>query len=65
MSILPLEFHNGDTCASLNLTGKEIYSIEYNIYSTDKLAIVKVNFMKTSNEILFVLFSLIMVKHLQ
>ncbi len=43
MSILPLEFHNGDTCASLNLTGKEIYSIEYNICSTDKLAIVKVN----------------------
>jgi aconitate hydratase len=47
MSILPLEFHNGDTCASLNLTGKEIYSIEYNIYSTDKLAIVKLDNGKT------------------
>jgi aconitase A len=43
MSILPLEFRNGDTSASLNLTGKEVYSIEYNIYSTDKLATIKVN----------------------
>jgi aconitase A len=47
MNILPLEFHNGDTCASLNLTGKEIYSIEYNLYNPDKLAIVKVNKYKT------------------
>ncbi len=42
MSILPLEFQNGDTCASLNLTGKELYSIEYNIYDADKSAIIKV-----------------------
>lgn len=43
MSILPLEFQNGDTCTSLNLTGKEIYSIEYNIYDNEKSAIIKVN----------------------
>jgi aconitate hydratase len=47
MSILPLEFQNGDTCASLNLTGKELYSIEYNIYDADKSAIVKLDNGKT------------------
>jgi aconitase A len=44
MSILPLQFNDGDTCLSLNLTGKEIYSIEYNISNNDKTAIVKVKF---------------------
>ncbi|CAF3899779.1 unnamed protein product [Adineta steineri] len=47
MSILPLQFQNGDTCTSLNLTGKEIYSIEYNIYSNEKLAIIKLDNGKT------------------
>lgn len=47
MCILPLQFKDGDTCASLNLTGKEIYSIEYNIYNNDKLAIIKVKFLST------------------
>jgi aconitase A len=45
MSILPLQFRDGDTCTSLNLTGKEIYSIEYNIHTNEKLAIVKVRFL--------------------
>ncbi len=58
MSILPLEFQNGDTCVSLNLTGKEIYSIEYNIYDNDKLAIIKVRilvkvFRKKKNALFF------------
>lgn len=48
MSILPLEFHPGDTCVSLNLTGREIYSIEYNIYDSNKLATIKV--MKKKNQ---------------
>lgn len=42
MSILPLEFQQGDSCTSLNLTGKEIYTIEYNIYNHDRLATIKV-----------------------
>jgi aconitase A len=44
MNILPLQFQDGDSCASLNLTGKEIYSIDYNIYNNEKLAMVKVRF---------------------
>lgn len=57
MSILPLEFHPGDTCASLNLTGREIYSIEYNIYDADKLATIKVNrnYSKTNRLLRFFL----------
>ncbi|CAF3339350.1 unnamed protein product [Rotaria sp. Silwood1] len=47
MSILPLQFKDGDTCASLNLTGKEIYSIEYNLYDSEKLAIIKLDNGKT------------------
>jgi aconitase A len=68
MSILPLEFQNGDTCASLNLTGKEIYSIEYNIYDNEKLAIVKVKILEKEFSMIFLFFSyssLIMVKHFQ
>ena len=42
MSVLPLEFHPGQTCASLNLTGKEIYSIEFDINNHDNLATIKV-----------------------
>ncbi|CAF0901250.1 unnamed protein product [Adineta ricciae] len=47
MCILPLQFQNGDTCASLHLTGKEIFSIEYNIYNNDKLAMIKLENGKT------------------
>jgi aconitase A len=60
MSILPLEFQNGDTCTSLNLTGKEKYSIEYNIYdnnNNNKLAIIKVRiFKRISNNFTGLLF---------
>lgn len=42
MSILPLEFHSDETSASLNLTGKEIYSIEYDISNSENLATIKV-----------------------
>ncbi len=68
MSILPLQFQDGDTCSSLNLTGKEIFSIEYNIYGNDKTAIIKVNYHRNIKEkkfIIFFLYSLIMVKHFQ
>jgi aconitate hydratase len=43
MSILPLQFQQGENCQSLNLNGTEIYSIEYDIYSPDRLAMIKVN----------------------
>jgi aconitase A len=68
MSILPLEFQNGDTCTSLNLTGKEKYSIEYNIYdNNNKLAIIKVRIFKriSNNFTGFYFSSLIMVKPFQ
>ncbi|CAF3990680.1 unnamed protein product [Rotaria magnacalcarata] len=47
MNILPLQFKDGDTCASLNLTGREIYSIEYNTDDNKNLAIVKLDNGKT------------------
>ncbi|CAF3225119.1 unnamed protein product [Rotaria socialis] len=47
MSILPLQFKDGDTCASLNLTGREIYSIEYNTDDNKNLANVKLDNGKT------------------
>jgi len=47
MSVLPLEFHPGQTCASLNLTGKEIYSIEFDINNHDNLATIKLDNGKT------------------
>lgn len=43
MSILPLQFHSGDSANSLNLTGRETYSIEYNIHDEKKLAIVRLD----------------------
>jgi aconitase A len=65
MSILPLQFRDGDTCTSLNLTGKEIYSIEYNIHTNEKLAIVKVRFLYILKKCLVCFSSLIMVKPFQ
>ena len=52
---------------SLNLTGKEIYSIEYDIYDNQKQAIIKVISPPNSNfiKIVFLNFSLIMEKHFQ
>lgn len=43
MSILPLQFHSGDSAKSLNLTGRETYSIEYNVHDDEKLATVRVS----------------------
>ena len=43
MNILPLQFQQGENCQSLNLNGTETYSIEYDICSPDRLAMIKVN----------------------
>lgn len=56
MGILPLQFQDGNTCASLNLTGREIYSIEYNIYDKENSAIVKVRFFSSINSIYHFIF---------
>ena len=50
MSILPLQFQDGDTPTSLNLNGREIYSIECNIYNDEKIAFVKVRFSHQINK---------------
>ena len=47
MSILPLQFRDGDSCASLKLTGKEIYSIEYHIDDRDQFALVRVRIIRS------------------
>ena len=57
MSILPLQFQPGENCQSLNLNGTEIYSIEYDIYSSDRLATIKVNRDASNSYRTFLLFA--------